>query len=154
MATIIKGAEPFDKLRKEMKKSNGVRVDIGIHDDAGEYKDGENVAQVGYWNEFGTETIPERSWMRSTIDDNMSYLQNLQSDLADKIHSGETSMHKALSVIGFRIQALLQNKIQSNIAPVNAESTLKQKEKEGTGSETLQNTRLLLRSIAFKVFDK
>lgn len=152
MATEVKNGEAFANFIKEMKKAKGAYVAIGLHEDAGEYESGVTVVEVGLWNEFGTKNTPERAWMRSTIDENAGKLNALRDDLLGKIHEGNMTVKKALEIMGFRIQTLLQNKIKSNMSPANSPETLKHKSEIGVEQRTLMESKLMLRSVTYKVF--
>lgn len=126
-------------------------VTIGIHNDAGEYEDGTEVYQVALFNEFGTQTAPERSFMRSAIDENDALINQWREEMVDNILNKDWSIEKALNAIGFRIQQLIQNKIKSNVPPPNEQSTKNQKEREGYADRTLIASGLMLRSVGYKV---
>lgn len=121
-----------DKIFKELKKLNGSYVTVGIHQDAGQYPDGQDVVQVALCNEFGTDTIPERSFFRSAIDGNQSKINAWQEEALERVLSGQWTAEHALESIGFKIQILIQNKIQSNVPPPNAPSTVRKKMNSGT----------------------
>ena len=46
----------------------GQELTIGLHEDTPAYPDGTPVATVGSANEFGTDTLPQRSWLRGWVD--------------------------------------------------------------------------------------
>jgi hypothetical protein len=41
---------------------------VGVHEDAGTYEDGTPVAVVAAVHEFGSDTTPQRSWLRGWLD--------------------------------------------------------------------------------------
>lgn len=149
--TTVKGQEGFDRLRRVLTQYKNAYVTIGVHEGAGEYQSGISVVQVALFNEYGTERSPARSFIASTIDDKEAEINEIRDKAIDAILEGKMDIDKALQMIGFRIQTLIQNKIKSNVPPPNAPSTLKQKAKDGVGSATLIHTGLLLRSITYKV---
>lgn len=150
-------------LGKRIKGLEGAFVTIGVHEDAGKYTDGPNpptVVEVALWNEFGTEHIPERSFLRSAIDDNEGTINQWRTEALNKILSGDWPVSKGLEMIGFRVQQLIQNKIKSSVPPPNAPSTVAAKQASGVlpgslpaggSTGTLIDTGLLLRSISFRV---
>lgn len=150
MTTTVKndfGKDFFKKL-DQIKKSY---VTIGIYEDAGSYENGETVIKVALGNEFGTDTIPERSFFRSAIDDNLDKINKWREEMIVNIFENNWPVEKALRAIGLRIQVLVQNKIKSNIPPDNSPATKAHKLKEGVGQKTLIETGLMLRSVTFKV---
>lgn len=153
------GKAEWDKLLKKFEGVTEAFVSIGVHEGAGEYESGVSVVEVALWNEFGTRHIPERSFIRSAVDDNEGLIDSWRDEALDKILKDEWTIEKALEAIGFRIQTLIQNKIKSNVPPPNAPSTVKRKQSAGVlGKEvtegrtsTLIETGLLLRSITYQV---
>lgn len=131
-------------------------VTIGVHEDAGYYEtssgeQGPLVAEVALWNEFGTSTSPERSFLRSAIDDNASELNAYREELLANIIFKGWTIEKALEALGIRIQFMIQNKIKSNIPPKLSASTIASKKRKGVAPVTLIDSGLMLRSITYKV---
>lgn len=131
-------------------------VTVGVQDDAGYYEtssggQGPLVAEVALWNEFGTSTSPERSFLRSAIDDNASELNAYREELLANIIFKGWTIEKALEALGIRIQFLIQNKIKSNIPPPLSASTIASKKRKGVAPVTLIDSGLMLRSITYKV---
>lgn len=158
-----RGVTPLQmsQFRKVLIAYSTARVTIGLHEDAGTYPgtDPPSVVEVGLWNEFGTRFSPERSWLRSAIDENESQI-NAWREAAIRAIVDEFALHgvvtkaffhKQLSSIGFKIQVLVQNKIKSNIPPPNTEETAMAKDKAGVAAVTLIDSGLMLRSVTYKV---
>ncbi len=129
-------------------------VTIGLHEDAGQYTEGKNppsVVEVGFWTEFGTETSPSRSWLRSTMDEGDREINQWGDEAIENIIFKGWSLEKALNMMGFRIQVLIQNKIKSNVGPALAQSTIDEKVRHGVAPVTLIDTGLMLRSVTYQV---
>lgn len=132
-------------------------VTIGIQEDTGKAAHGEGgvtVLQVATWNEFGTMTaggeihIPERSFIRATVDKNMQVYLQLVEQLHKKVILRQMTVEEALSLLGEKIQADIQNEIAAGIDPENAPSTIARK-----GSSTpLIDSGQLRQSIRYKVY--
>lgn len=144
-----KGKKETGELKKRLKELQGYYVTIGVHDD--HYEDGTSVIDVALWNEFGTESIPARSFFRSTLDGSERLINDWREKALDRIFEGRSTPERELTMIGFRIRELIRTKIQSNIPPPNAPETAAKKKAEGVAARTLVETGLLLRSIEFKV---
>ncbi len=130
----------FKRIRKDLNKVDGSEVDIGILKgevgilDAVSGKSFE-VAEIAAVHEFGTTkagrnnsvTIPERSFMRSTFDDNrVKYTQVLKSLMGDVLQGNKT-VEQALSLFGERVVGDIKKKITSIREPANAPSTIEGK---------------------------
>jgi hypothetical protein len=158
----VKGQDVVDHIRKQIALMDNSYVTIGVHEGAGDYDTGVSVVQVALWNEFGTETVPERSFLRSTVDENQSLFQKYRDDAIANIVAGKSTVAKELDAIGFNIAELIRNKIKSNIEPAygtgkagkSADAIAKaQQAKQNKGQEpvTLIASGLMLRSITWEV---
>ncbi len=145
----------YKHIRKEVKNLKDSFVTIGIHEKAGNYPNGTPVSLVAAVNEFGTTKagrsgsvrIPERSFMRSTFDENKSKWQKLNNDLlADVLLRGST-VDKTLNQMGLVIMESIKAKILKMRDPPNAPST---RRKKGFDNP-LVDSRLLWRSINYEV---
>ncbi|MEE9382849.1 MAG: hypothetical protein V3V08_05485 [Nannocystaceae bacterium] len=67
----------------KLKGDHGVKV--GLPQGSNDYPaTGESVINVGFWHEFGTKFLPERSWMRSSIRMNLAkYKKAIKRGLLD-----------------------------------------------------------------------
>lgn len=153
--TQITDSDPgmFKRLRKLMHDIENAYVSVGVHEDAGSYPgtNAPTVVEVALWTEFGTRSQPERSWLRSAVDENMGLIDRWREEVLEQIWEEKITVAQGLEIIGFRMQVLVQNKIKSNVPPPNAESTLAEKRRDGVGDGTLIHSGLLMRSVTFKV---
>ena len=62
---LVKGGKDLDKLIKKLGKKHPI-LTAGFYEGS-LYDDGKHIAQVAFWNEFGTENIPPRPFLRMTI---------------------------------------------------------------------------------------
>ncbi len=140
-----------NEIKKRISQMDGSFVTIGVHGGAGKYTEGKNppeIVDVAFWNEFGTVTAPERSFIRSTVDENKAKLTAEVKFQAAQILKLKTTPKKALDSIGFQVQQLIQGKIETLRKPPNAPSTIAQKPE--IGDNPLVDSRLLKRSINFE----
>lgn len=129
------------QFMRELEKAKRVVVEIGIHTDA--KNEGESVAQYGAYNEFGTGNIPERSFMRSTFDENTQKISQDLNNRYNQVKSGQLTVYTALKLVGERHVGQIQLKIGSNISPANSPATIKRK----GSSKTLIDTGIMRNSI-------
>ena len=143
---------------KHTKKNGGIEaiikrvkipgtVDVGVID-AGKHNESElTVASIAYIHEFGTDTIPERSFMRSTLKEKKKDIVELKKKLLVKIQSGEMTMDKALALLGEFTKDLIQQKIVAISDPPNTPETIKRK----GSSNPLIDTGQTKNSITYEV---
>jgi len=141
----IKKKGGIPALKKRIKVP-GI-VSVGIID-AGSHIDGDlTVASIGFIHEFGTEKIPERSFMRSTIQEKKKDIIALQKKLLKQIVLGAISQNKALGLIGEFTSDLMSQKIVSISDPPNKSQTIKRK----GSSNPLVDTGQMKNSITYEV---
>lgn len=142
----------LDKLKKQLGALEKNAVAVGIHEDAGEHKESEGatVSEVGMFNEYGTPTSPERSFMRSTLREKLKQyriaLVKIAKSAIDKPITAKTNMGK----LGQMAANDIQNKIVSLRTPPNAESTIAKKKT----TNPLIDTGQLINSIKWKYLNE
>jgi hypothetical protein len=60
----------FKQLIAELQNAKNLEVVVGLQESEEKSADGVYVAEYAAANEYGTKKIPERSFMRSTFDEN------------------------------------------------------------------------------------
>jgi hypothetical protein len=104
--------------------------------------DGTSMALIAAANEFGTADghVPERSFIRSTIDENREkYLGALTKATGRAVDKGTAAMKTELGKVGARVTADIQRKIVALKEPPNAPSTI---EKKGSANPLIDKGRL------------
>jgi hypothetical protein len=154
--TTLKNLPAKAKMMKEVKALKGSSVVVGVLATAEPYPNGATVAQVAFWNEFGAAHsgfghTPERSFFRSTFNEQKAALQSLRIKLLNRILSGEFTAFKALDNIGWFYRDKIQAKIRSDIPPPNSPYTLALKKHAGVAPTTLIMTGHMLRSMEYQV---
>jgi len=156
----VKGAD-MAKIKQRLANIwqglGGNYVTVGVHKDALDYPNGESVAMVALTNEFGATTsdgvvIPERSFLRSAVNENKGAINQWRVEVLQKLAEKKITAHKALTIMGFRMQVLVQEKIKSNVPPPNAQLTRDLKKERGQIPETLRATEHMLRQIGYQVY--
>jgi hypothetical protein len=155
---LTSAGEEILKIAKQLKEKPHVKVGILEKDFSLEKKkDAESksddwpqtVGAVGVYNEWGTENIPERSFMRSTFDEKRDEWIKVTEQLRKATVAMKMTVKRALGLIGAMIQGDIQKKISSSVPPPNAESTIARK----GSSTTLIDTEQMRGSIHFEVKD-
>lgn len=139
----------WKRIRRQLTKFDGAAVIVGIQSDEPPRAGGTSMALVAAANEFGTDDghVPERSFLRSTMDENRTRYFRLARDLHDDVIRGKIRIWPALSRIGQKAQADVQKKIVDLRDPPNAPSTIARK----GSSNPLIDTGAMRQSIRYVV---
>ena len=109
------------------------------------YPDGTPVAAVAAFNEFGTETIPERPFFRQSIEGADKVIMPVLKDGIDPMDMALDS--RTAGKVGLVMQARIQRSITDLSTPANAPSTIKEK----GSSNPLIDTGFMRQSVTFMV---
>lgn len=120
----ISGGDKIEAALKALseKMGNG-DVSAGFLEGA-TYPDGVPVAQVAFWNEYGTSRAPARPFFRATIEEKDGEWADTAAKAA--VHYDYDST-KVLNLMGERIKEDIQSSINGWTEPRNADSTIAQK---------------------------
>lgn len=88
------------------------------------YPDGTNVAQVAYWNEYGTSKMPPRPFFRSMIADKSP---GWGVALGKSLKATDYDVIKSLRLVGTGIAGQLTQSVVDFKTPGNAPSTIARK---------------------------
>lgn len=144
-STKDKGYKAILETFKEVATKPSVK--IGVLESAGDHGEGLTVADVATMMEFGTETAPERSYIRSTVDQKFNIYLEKSKQLQAKVILQALSVGKALSVLGELIQSDIIKTINSGVEPENDPKTIARK----GSSKTLIDSGQLKQSIRYQV---
>lgn len=154
--TTDNGASDFMKRVRAMK---GKRVRVGVLNDAPkkegtrtgkrgrQIQQAATLAEVAAAHEFGTATIPQRSFIRATVDLRAGEIRAMQEKLAGQVLSGAISPETALERLGIFTQGLIQARIAEGIAPELAPATVARK----GSSKQLVDSGQLRSSITYQI---
>ncbi|MBE0434618.1 MAG: hypothetical protein IBX56_02305 [Methylomicrobium sp.] len=105
----------------------GVSVDVGIQSDAGTGEKGVPIVAYGAANEFGRGNVPERSFIRSTFDEQRSAWGKLADKLIGGILDLKLAPNKVFSVLGAKAEDDIKQKITALRTPPNSPITIERK---------------------------
>ena len=132
------------KRVSEMKRGT---VRVGVMGDAGDEK-GVSLAEIAAFHEFGTSTIPERSFLRSTFYGHAAEgLRVMCEKLSKAIVEGKLDEPRALGLLGTWAVAEVKKTIRASIAPELAAATIAAK----GSSLPLVDSGQLINSITYVV---
>jgi len=123
---------------------------VGIQGDkAAADHDGLTNAELGAIHEYGTQDghIPERSWLRATVEEEKGRIEKRQKEAAGNVYSGKDIGNFVL-LVGEEFRAQILKRVQAHIAPGLAPSTIAAR----NGSDTpLWDTGQLVNAITTEV---
>jgi HK97 gp10 family phage protein len=132
------------RLIRELQVAKVTEVVIGVQEGSNN-GDGESIAEYAAYNEFGTEKIPERSFMRSAFDEHINDLSAELDRRYAQVQAGTKTVYQALGLAGLMHQDQIKNKIDTNVPPPNSPVTVAQK----GSSHTLIDTGAMKNSIHY-----
>lgn len=91
-----------------------------------------SLLEVALVHEFGGGHVPQRSFIRATIDEKRTEILALQKHLALQVLRGKIDPTQALNALGAKVAAMCQARIVAGIAPPLAASTLRRKKRKTT----------------------
>lgn len=109
--------------------------------------EGRLIAQRAFWNEFGTLFTPERSFLRATLRQHENKYVRLMANL---LREGRT-IEEALEYLGLVVVDDVNERINSNIEPPLAASTVAKKKKLKAPYLALVATGEMQRAITSQV---
>lgn len=130
-----------DRLKK-IAEQKTIKARVGIIESM-TYPNGELVAQVGYWNEYGTNTIPPRPFFRTAVENNRDKLGPMFVRAVQK-HEPETAMRKVCEHMVDELKA----SVLTWTDPPNAKSTIKSK---GYDAPLRGPDKLLRNSFSYEI---
>lgn len=156
-----------DALKKIVGNMQTAKLRVGIFKNA-TTTDGKLIAEYATYNEFGTEHIPPRPFLRSTIKAHSSDWRNTFAAMLKGTAQDAPAVERALTLVGVQAVGHIQDTIDSNMPPPNAESTRRQKRKTLLDAKsrpmkdeagkvmthipgTLVNTGMMRKAISFEV---
>lgn len=106
-----KAIRELDKINRSMSGPDFVKV--GLPKGSNDYPDGTSVIAVGATHEFGSgsRNIPQRSFLRSTVQEQKRAYKRMFTKLSNKIIEGKITKKEALQLIGLQSQTDIREKI-------------------------------------------
>lgn len=124
------GEKHVRKILKQLHAvPEGPHVKVGILKSAGQHEEtpGVTVAQIGLWNEFGTDgprPIPERPFMRTSAEELQPIMRKFSEVMLTAVVTQKISLDTALDRMGIMVKAHIQKKIRDWKTPPNSYSTI------------------------------
>ena len=110
-------------------------------------EDGQNLAQVAFYNEYGTMAIPSRPFMRTTLSQNREALDNLIDQQVNEVYTAHVEPRQFMGRIGAWYSGQMKDTITIGPWVKNTAATIKRK----GSSKPLIDTGNLRATINYKV---
>lgn len=140
----------YNALVKKIDGMDRLAILVGVFEREGAMPHGDDaftVLDVAAVHEFGTATIPQRSFIRAWFDENLERAREALRRLMVQALQGKMTPEQCVEKFGLWVQGEIQKRIAQGIPPPLAESTV---EKKGS-SVPLVNTGQLRSSVTFRV---
>ena len=130
------------KIMREFRNANKAELVVGVHEGSKD-ADGYNIAEYATANEFGTEDIPSRPFMRTAFDENKpAYIRYMEKATAAV---GEKTFASIVYTLGMKSTQDIQSTItKRNFLPALSKETVKRKK---GSTKTLVDTGAMVNSI-------
>ena len=153
MSKVVDRDLGYANLMARLMEQNSIDISIGILPDGetgddGMYHAGTELAFIASINEFGSSDghVPERSFLRSTIDENRNKYLRLMTTATKQVMRG-VSAKVAYSSVARKVVRDVVRKIKNRIPPANAAATIKKKKSD----VPLVDTGELYASISYRL---
>lgn len=105
------------------------------------------VAQIAAIQEWGNDHIPERAPVRTALSEHAKDIKKLLKKVTNKVLDGKLDKKQAIGVVCQKIADGIVAKIESNLPPPNAESTIARK----GSSTTLIDSAQMKNSVDWEI---
>jgi hypothetical protein len=149
---VTRSGQGVDLILSEAKKNPKPFIKVGIISGTGEHPNashGQTLAEIGWWNEFGTRTIDERPFLRTGLRENLSKYRGILGNGLKQVILSKMGADQLLGVLGVAAVADVQAKIVAVNSPANAQSTIDRK----GSSSPLIDTGALRQHISWAILE-
>lgn len=144
MGAVVDRGFVLDALVPGLDMAGALTLKVGVMAGATNIETGRSVAEYAAYNEYGTQKIPARPFLRQTLDKNRErYLRGLSTELASGM---EPEM--ALRRLGEVMEGDIKAAIEGWTTPPNSPETVARK---GGRDTPLRDTGSMLKSITHRV---
>lgn len=120
MGSVSVDLSGLKQLQKALESASGETLQVGWLSSAN-YDGDTPVAQVAFWQEFGTKSAPPRPFFRPAIEDNQGKWAGLADSGGQAVIEGRATMADVFNGLGLMAQADVKNAItgpQEALSPI------------------------------------
>jgi hypothetical protein len=126
-------------IETEVRRSDDWQLLVGLFDP--------DLATRGAFQEFGSATIPQRPFLRSTMDSERGSIGAEMERISKLILDGKSSARREFEKLGQSLVPKVQRTIEQWTSPGNAPSTIARKGRD----DPLVDTKAMLQGVTFRV---
>lgn len=113
-------------IKHQINEFQSHTLKVGIQRGTESTEDDQPVANYAYKNEFGIG-VPQRSFMRSTIDENQANYKALTEKLLSDVLDNQRTAYNAIGTLGEKVRGDISQKIVRLRTPPNSPITIMRK---------------------------
>jgi hypothetical protein len=144
----------FAEIEKQLNLLAKWKLVVQFNEDNTE-ENGQKVELIAMWLEYGSEGFnvhySARPFWRAAIDANMQRIMNRFIFNANQVSQGKMQARQCFEDIGKQIVQYIKKSIEQGSWAELAESTIKAREKKGSGNKPLIDTRTMINSLEYIV---
>lgn len=111
----------------ELERLRRLQVRVGFQQGQAFSEDGVDMVDIVAWNEVGNAHTPARPFLRKSVDENETLINNFCRQQLRELTEGRISSQSVLNRIGAMQVGLVQDKITDGDYAPNAQSTIQRK---------------------------
>lgn len=105
----------WKRIKTEVRELHGRGVKVGLRAGSGS-TGGVPIVEYAAYQEFGTDTIPARPFMRHAVDTNEKQIAQVAKAAAQRVVSGRSNADGALDMLGLWFKSRIQDSIRTAAA--------------------------------------
>jgi len=118
-------------FKEQMKELEKLEVRVGYQQGENTDKEtGADLADIAMWNEYGTEYVPPRPFLRQSVDNYASQISAMCKAQLQAIASKRSTAEQALNALGNMQRGLVQDEILDGEFVPNAPATVRNKKSD------------------------
>jgi len=138
----------WNEIKKEHKRLDGVKIEVGLFNDGGGDTPEDNIAMRGAVHEYGTTNIPQRPFMRKAmLGKNKKELQHFISVIYTQYVKKKQTLSLFLKKIGVFHESQIKNSIKNGRYKKLSPITIRRK----LSSKPLIDTGEMLNSVEYRI---
>ena len=136
VVTVVDKDTGLKRIEEDISLLDKVEIWVGIQEGTKtriqsrkkrKQKAGVSIAQYGAYNEYGTRHIPQRSFIRSSFDENMRSVTKFLNRQYGLVIDGKKTVKEGAGAVGQLVQDNIKKKIREIVSPPNSPKTIKMK---------------------------